>query len=98
MLLVKDDNGNVLQAVRLPATGQTTNITTVIGSAASVAALDGFYRITTTADVYICAGDTAAATDQPLWAGTDMYCYISDNKLAAYCATAGGKVSATKIS
>lgn len=97
MNLVKDSAGNTVQAFGLPATGATTDIASAVGSAATAGTLNGLYRIYTSIDARICAGATASATDMPIAAGTMEYLYISNSKLAAYCAATGGIISATLI-
>ena len=97
MGLARDNNGQLVQAGTLQATGATTNISSAAGSAATASALEaGLYRVTTDIDAYICVGATAAATDMPLWANTTEYFYIN-GKLAAYCSGTGGVISATKV-
>jgi hypothetical protein len=96
-LLTKDDAGNVVQVIGLPATGATTDLASAVGSAATAGTLNGLYRITTTIDARICAGATAVATDMMMLAGTTEYLRINNAKLAAYCAATGGTISATLI-
>ena len=97
--LIPASNGGHIQAVKLPATGNTTNITSVVGSAASASALaEGLYRIYSPIDAYICAGATAAGTDLPLPAGSVEYFYFDGTaQLAAYCAAADSVISATLV-
>lgn len=98
MKLPRDENGFPIQTPYMPATGQTSSITTLAGaSAATSGALTGIYRITTNIDVYLCAGNTAVNADEPLFAGDSMIRQFNATKLAAYCATAGGIVTATKL-
>lgn len=95
--IVQDSNGIVIQAIVMPATGATINITSVVGSAASAAVLPaGLYRIMSEVNASVCAGATAASTDMPILAGVDSYFYFNGTtKLAAFCASAGSKISAT---
>lgn len=95
--LIRDESGAIVQAFQLPASGNTTNIASAVGSAASAVLTAGVYCISTTIDCRIAAGATATANDYPLYAGTTDYLYINGTALAAFCAATGGIISATKM-
>jgi len=95
--LARDLTGQMIQAVELPITGKTTNISSAVGNSASATLEAGLYRITTTIDARICAGTTAAATDMPITIGSVEYLYINGTALATYCAATGGTISVTKV-
>jgi hypothetical protein len=97
--LITSSNGGFVQAVALPITGKTTNITSAVGNAASATALaEGLYRIYSPIDAHICAGDTADVNDMMLPAGSVEYFHFDGTKkLAAFCAAAGSVISATLV-
>ena len=97
--IVTDDNRNPVQAFPMPASGQTTTITTVAAaSTASTALTGGVYRVSSSGAVTIAQGATATATDLPLAANMPEYFYVAPGQtVAAYSVAGGDTVSITRV-
>ena len=99
-----DDNSAVMQAFRLPRTGFSVPIATLIGVGVSSAVLPaGMYRIISDADVTL-ASDTVPATpaatanDLPMRANTPEYFYVNaGDTISAFDAVGGNAVILTRM-
>ena len=97
-ILVIDENNREVQCFRLPKSGATTTLTTVVGSVATAALGAGVYRIVSTGDINVAQGATATATDMLVPANMPEYFYVNAGEtVAVYSAVAGSTVYLTRV-